>query len=136
MKRIPYAAIIIENTQGELLLLLRDNKSTIVFPNHWTLIGGKVKADETPEVTARRELVETSGLDTELVFWKRYERQHPVFVVDQHLYVGKVDASGEGQMLQFFRPEEIRHLKIGYGFKALLDEYFLMKAGHPHVHYA
>ena len=142
MKRVPCVAIIIENQQGEVLLLLRDNKSTIVFPNHWTLIGGKVVEGETPETAAHRELADETGLKTTLSFWKRYDRQHPLFTVDQHIYTGKVNVSGEelvlgeGQALQYFKPEETRYLKIGYGFKALLDEYFLLTIGNLHVHYA
>jgi 8-oxo-dGTP diphosphatase len=131
MKRVPCVSIILENSEGEVLLLLRDNKSTITFPNHWTLIGGKVEIGETPEMAAHRELAEETGLRADLSFWKRYDREHPLFIVDQYIYTGKVDASheslvlGEGQDLQFVRPSEIRHMKIGYGFKDLLNEYFL-----------
>ena len=131
MKRVPCVSIILENMEGEVLLLLRDNKSTIVLPNHWTLVGGKVEDGETPELAAHRELEEETGLKTDLSFWKRYDRPHPLFIVDQYIYVGKVDSAreslvlGEGQDIQFFRPTEIKHLKIGYGFKALLNEYFL-----------
>lgn len=131
MKRIPCVSIILENSEGEILLLLRDNKSTTVFPNHWTLIGGKVEPDETPERAAHRELAEETGLKADLAFWKRYDREHPLFIADQYIYTGKVDASqeslvlGEGQEIQFVRPSEIMHMKIGYGFKALLHEYFL-----------
>jgi 8-oxo-dGTP diphosphatase len=130
MKRIPCVAIILENTESEILLLLRDNKSTIVNPNHWTLVGGKVEDSELPETAAHRELEEAAGLKANLSFWKRYDRQHPLFIVDQYIYVGKVDASidslvlGEGQAFQFFKPAEIGRLKIGYGFKTLLNEYF------------
>ena len=130
MKRSPCVAIIVENTEGEVLLLLRDNKSTIVYPNHWTLIGRKVEEGETPEMAAHRELAEETGLKAELSFWKRYDRDHPLFIVDQHVYTGKVDSSsdslllGEGQAIQFFKPPETKYLKIGYGFKALLNEYF------------
>ena len=132
MKRVPCASIIVENMEGEVLLLLRDNKSTIVFPNHWTLVGGKVEDGETPEMSAHRELVEEAGLKANLSFWKRYDRQHTLFIVDQHIYLGKVNTSlesmvlGERQPLQFFKPTEIGRLKIGYGFKALLNEYFLI----------
>ena len=142
MKRIPCASIILENLQGEVLLLLRDNRSTITFPNHWTLIGGKVEEGETPELAAHRELVEETGLKADLTFWKRYDREHTLFIVDQHIYLAKVDVSaehllfGKGQALEFFKPAEIGHLKIGYGFKALLNEYFSMTIGNLHVHYA
>ena len=142
MKRIPCASIIVENTEGEVLLLLRDNKSTIGFPNHWTLIGGTVEDSETPEMAAQRELAEETGLKATLTFWTRYDRQHPLFIVDQYIYLTKVDTSheslvlGEGQALQFFKPAEIQRLKIGYGFKTLLNEYFLSRTGSSDVHHS
>ncbi|MGB8982986.1 MAG: NUDIX domain-containing protein [Anaerolineales bacterium] len=133
MKRIPCVAIIVENAEGQVLLLLRDNKATITYPNHWTLIGGKVEEGEMPETAAHRELEEETGLKAQLTFWKRYDREHPLFIVDQHVYTARVQASretlllGEGQVLQFFKPCETDHLKIGYGFKALLDQYLETK---------
>lgn len=129
MKRVPYVSIILENTDGEVLLLLRDNKSTTVFPKHWTLIGGRVENEETPERAANRQLEEETGLKTNLSFLKRYDREHPLFIVDQHIYVGKTEDSHNllilGRDAHFFKPCEVKHLRIGYGFKELLDEYFL-----------
>jgi len=140
MKRIPYISIILENREGEVLLLLRDNKSTITCPNHWTLIGGKVESNETPEMAAHRELEAETGLKTDLSFWKRYDREHTLFIVDQYVYVGKVDASREllvlGRDFQFFKPCEIQHLKIGYGFQSLLNEYFLTHTDNSYVHHS
>ena len=142
MKRIPCVSIIIENSEGEVLLLLRDNKASIAYPNHWTLIGGKVEEGETREMAAHRELVEESGLKATLVLWMRYDRQHAIFIVDQYIYTAKVDVPqeslvlGEGQALQFFKSDEIKHLKIGYGFKAILSEYFLSRTGSSHVHHS
>jgi 8-oxo-dGTP pyrophosphatase MutT (NUDIX family) len=131
MKRIRYVSVIVENIEGEVLLLLRDNKSTHVFPNHWTLIGGKIEDGETPEMAADRQLREEIGLEASLSFWKRYDREHPLFIVDQHIFVGTVDTSGGilvlGRDILFFKPSETQHLKIGYGFKALLTEYFLSR---------
>jgi len=132
MKRIPYIAIILENTDGEVLLLLRDNKSNHIFPNQWTLVGGKVDAGETPEMAAHRVLEEETGLKAELSFWKRYDREHQLFIIDQHIFTGKVENSREllvlGRDTQFFKSCEVEHLKIGYGFKGFLNEYFLIHA--------
>jgi 8-oxo-dGTP pyrophosphatase MutT (NUDIX family) len=140
MKRIPYVSIILKNLEGEVLLLLRENKSTHVFPNHWTLIGGKVEDSETPEMAAERTLEEETGLKASLSFWKRYDREHTLFIVDQHIFVGTVDTSGGilvlGGDTQFFKPSEIQHLKIGYGFKPLLNEHFLTTMGDLHVHHS
>ena len=142
MKRVPCSSIILENIEGEVLLLLRDNKSTITFPNHWTLIGGKVENGETPEMAAHRELAEETGLKANLSFWNRYDRQHPLFIVDQYVYLAKIDTSlestvlGEGQALQFFKSAEVGRLKIGYGFKALLSEYFSTTAGNLDVYHS
>jgi 8-oxo-dGTP pyrophosphatase MutT (NUDIX family) len=140
MKRVPYVSIIVENMEGEVLLLLRDNKSTHVFPNHWTLISGKVENDETPEMTAHRLLKEETGLKANLSFWKQYDREHPLFIVDQHIFIGKVGTMGGilvlGQDTQFVNPGEIKHLKIGYGFKDLLNEYFLTTMDELDVHHS
>lgn len=140
MKRIPYVSIIVENSAGEVLLLLRDNKSTHVFPNQWTLIGGRVEDGETPEMAAQRELEEETGLKADFSFWKRYEREHTLFIVDQHIFTGKVEASREllvlGRDIQFFQPCEIQHLKIGYGFQSLLNEYFLTHTDNSYVHHS
>jgi len=63
-------------------------------------------------------------------FWKRYGRPHPPFIVDQYIYLGKIDhpleslTLGEGQDMRFFRPHELKGLKIAFEFDILLDEYF------------
>ena len=130
MKHIPWVAVILENTEGEVLLLLRDNKSTSVFPNHWTLIGGKLEEGETPEMAAHRKLEEEIGLKTRLSFWKRYDREHPLFMIDQYVFAGREADSRDllvlGRDVQFFKPCEVAYLHIGYGFKDLLNEYLLV----------
>lgn len=140
MKRIPYVSIIVETTEGEVLLVLRDNKSTSIYPNHWTLVGGTVKNGETPEVASQRVLEEETGLKANLSFWSRYDREHPLFMIDQHIFIGKVDASGGilvlGRDMQFFKPCEVQYLKIGYGFKDLLSQYFMTTTDSLNVHYS
>jgi 8-oxo-dGTP diphosphatase len=130
---VPCVAIIIENRQGEILLLLRDSKPTISYPNHWTLVGGKVEEGEIPETAAHREMLEEVGVDIDLTFWKRYDRQHPNAIVDQYIYFGEIDVPcesltlGEGQDVRFFKFNETKTLEIGFEFDALLDEYFLSR---------
>jgi 8-oxo-dGTP pyrophosphatase MutT (NUDIX family) len=81
-----------------------------------------------PEMAAQRLLKEETGLEADLSFWKRSDREHPLFTVDQHIFVGNVDTTGGllvlGRDTQFFKPSDIQYLKIGYGFKTLLNEYF------------
>ena len=130
MFHVAGVAVIIEKPQGEILMLLRDDKPTISNPNHWSLPGGKVKFFEKPEAAAHRELLEEIGADIDLTLWKKYGRPHPPFIVDQYIYLGKMNLPlesltlGEGQEMRFFGPHEMKDLKIAFEFDILLDEYF------------
>ena len=132
MLRVLGVAVIIKNSDGRVLLNLRDNKPGIAFPNYWTLPGGRVESDEATDQAASRELYEETGLRLPLSSWKIYERSHPEvnIVVEQHVFVGEInDANprmilGEGQALQFFGRHEILSLRVAFGFGALLAEYF------------
>ena len=131
MIRVPAVAVIIENTYGEVLMLLRDDRPDISYPNHWSLAGGRMERGETPEKAAHRELLEEIGIDLDLTLWKRYDRPHPPLIVDQHIYLAKIDlpleslSLGEGQGMHFFKQYELKSLKIAFDFDSLLDEYFL-----------
>ncbi len=130
MTRVPYVSIILENAKGEVLLALRENRSATTCPKHWTLIGGKVEDGETPEGAASRALQEEIGLRTNLSFWRRYDREHSLFMIDQYIFIGTAGDARKllvpGHDIQFFKPCEIEHLDIGYGFDSLLQEYFLI----------
>jgi 8-oxo-dGTP diphosphatase len=131
MKRFPYVSIILENMEGEILLLLRENQSTTIYPNQWTLLGGRVEAGQTPEGTAQRVLEEETGVKTQVLVWRQYDREHPLFTIDQYIFTAQVEDSRQmlvlGRDTQFFPPGEIVYLNIGYGFKKLLQEYLLVK---------
>jgi ADP-ribose pyrophosphatase YjhB (NUDIX family) len=131
MKRFPYVSIILENMEGEVLLLLRENQSTTIYPNQWTLLGGRVESGEVPERAAQRVLEEETGVKTQVLLWRHYDREHPLLTIDQYIFMAQVEDSGQllvlGRDTQFFKPCEIEYLKIGYGFKELLQEYFLVK---------
>ena len=131
MKRFPYVSIILENTEGEILLMLRENKSTAIYPNHWTLMGGRVESAETPEMAAQRVLEEETGVKAQVSLWRHYDREHPLFMIDQYIFTAQVEDSHQmlvlGPDTQFFKACEIVYLKIGYGFKELLQEYILVR---------
>ena len=67
------AALLYEN---KLLVFLRDNKTTIPFPNMWDFPGGGREGNETPLECLAREMMEEFGitLKPESVIW---EKQHP-----------------------------------------------------------
>jgi 8-oxo-dGTP diphosphatase len=124
-------AIIITNDRSEVLLQLRDDNPQITFANHWTLPGGVVNPGENHEDAACRELLEETGLRSNLSHWKMYKRKSDVmFVIEQHVYFGNTGKNvnemvlGEGQALEFFGKENLGSLQIGYDFDELLDEFF------------
>lgn len=130
MEKFPCVAIIIENTNKEILLLLRDDKPWIAYPNCWTLVGGHVEDGETAEKAALRELQEEVGLNLSLNLWKRYDYEYaPEVVIDQHIFVGVVASDypsmilGEGQDMRFFKPSDLKELQIGFEFDKILSEY-------------
>ncbi len=131
MDGIPTVAIIIENPEGKVLLQLRENKPDVPFANHWTLPGGKVEIGETPFQAAVRELKEETDLDTQLSFWKMYDRVGKNNLqIEQHVFIGKTDISlkdivlGEGAELRFITEKDIQFLHIAYGFDKLIQEFF------------
>lgn len=125
------AAIILENSGGEILLYLRDNKPTIPFPHHWDLFGGYVEEGETPEQALIREVKEELDYDLkEYKFFKKYEclegDAHPNV---KYVYIGKVDKPveelhlQEGERLQFFTREEIPHVAFANILKDIVMDY-------------
>lgn len=59
----------------KLLIILRDDKPDIPWPNHWDFPGGGREGVETPEETLIREVKEEVGLDllpADLVWRKPY----------------------------------------------------------------
>lgn len=125
------AAILLENDNNELLLYLRDNKPGIPFPQHWDLIGGHVEDGETPEEALVREVKEELDIDLkEYKFFKKFE----VFEGDAYpnikfIYTGRINIPLEeirlleGERPQYFRYEEIPHLKFANVLKEIVMDY-------------
>ena len=120
--------IILLNRNNEVLLLLRDDKIDIPFPNMWDIPGGRVEESETPEEAIRREMMEemsikdlgeiqlfkiiTSENITDYIFWKRLD-----------LNPAKIDLQ-EGQRIEYFNFERIRKTKLAFNYNNVLEEFF------------
>lgn len=131
LDKYPCVALIIENPNKAILLLLRDDKPGIAYPNCWTLVGGHMENGETAEQAVLRELFEEVGLVMKVSIWKRYDYHYaPGVEIDQYIFIGKISSEnpimtlGEGQAMRFFTHEEVKELRIGFEFDKVLNEYF------------
>ena len=74
-----------------ILTILRDDKTTIPWPNMWELPGGGREGDESPFECATREVYEELGihLNENCLLWSKvypsmlFERKQSVFMVSQ-----------------------------------------------------
>lgn len=110
------ACVIFINKKKEILLLLRDNKPTIPYPNTWALIGGHLENRETPLEALKRETKEEIN----------YNIKNSIFIgtIDDkagnlvYIYKSKIDKKikelklTEGQKIDFFNFEDSLNLDI------------------------
>ncbi len=124
------AGIILLNKDNQVLLLLRDNKADIPFPNMWDIPGGKVEQNENPEFTVRREMMEELGIDdlgnidlfkiytsdnlSDYIFWKRID-----------LKPAEIKLT-EGQRIEYFNLSRIRNTKLAFNYNLVFEDFFSM----------
>ena len=100
----------------KLLTILRDDKTTIPWPNMWELPGGGREGDESPFECAAREVYEELGiyLTEDCLLWSKvypsmlYEGRQSVFMVGQ-LSQDQFDSivfGDEGQAYKLMNIEE------------------------------
>jgi len=127
-KNRPQCGLLIENSEGKVLLQLRDDNPQIPYPGCWGTFGGQIEGEETPEEGIKREIWE------EL----EYDLSHPEYfgnfpfegyniymyrIVDRNLTLDNITVR-EGQKGGFFSLEEIRHVDCAANCREIVTAYF------------
>lgn len=69
-------------TQGDKIILSRQSQPT--KENYYSFLGGRAEEGEDPLVTAKRELLEESGLESS--DWELFKVYHPVHKMEWDIY--------------------------------------------------
>lgn len=118
------------NSFGEVLLILRDNKPEIPYPNTWDLPGGHVEGNESPSDCISREMgEELPGLD--LGNFGLYEVvEFPQQI--NYIFWTRIDADKEwlnsilceGQRVAWMSRAQVRNTTIAFGFGTIAERFF------------
>lgn len=121
--------VLLVNPRNEVLLLLRDDIPTIIYPDYWTVPGGQKEENETSEKAAIREVHEETGYKIESLslFAQTIDTHGRNELIS--VYEGKIDSNiselvlNEGADMQFFPLAEIESMKIILFVKEVLMKY-------------
>ena len=127
MSKLQGAAIILLNSQRQVLLVLRDDKDSIPYPNTWNILGGCIEENESPEECIKREMLEEIELDVgEINFFRSFDlgdRIDYAFWKKIDLEPSKINLH-EGQRLAYFTKAEIDKMEIAFQGNRILDAFF------------
>jgi len=122
--------LLIENSEGKVLLQLRDDNPDILYPGCWGTFGGQIEGEETPEEGIKREIWEELEYD---LSDPEYFGNFPFDGYDIHMY-RIIDGSltldditvREGQRGKFFSLEEIQGVDCAANCREIVTAYFKM----------
>lgn len=118
---------------GRILLQLRDDDlPPDRYPGVWSLPGGLIEPDESPDAAAMREFEEETGhLLEELKLYRAFHRHElPESTVEiEHVYYVDADIPEEhidvreGQAFRYFRPDEFAGLEMPPHARYILEAF-------------
>ncbi|MDJ0518685.1 MAG: NUDIX domain-containing protein [Trichodesmium sp. MO_231.B1] len=121
------SVIILLNSDNKILLVLRDNKDSIPFPNTWNLLGGFIEKGESPEECIRREIREEIEIELGNInlFQKYnvYNREHYIFWKQIDLDLTQIKLN-EGQRLAYFSKDEFEKYQLAFQCNKILNDFF------------
>lgn len=116
-------SILVHNKK--ILLIKRDNKSSIPEPNTWQLPGGGVEESEDYFQAIQRELQEEIGIIPEGLLYlgsaPSNTQVFSAFLTDEE--VSKIKLGNEGQKLSFFDLKEILEINLTKKLRFYLEKY-------------
>ena len=121
-----------ENHNWEVLLMLRDDKPNIPFPNMWYLPWGILeKTDDSPYDGLVRETKEEFLINLgEVLEWKKYEweeKNEVVFVKKWSLLIPEEIDLQEWQEIRFFSSADILKWGLAFHDDEIMYDYFNSK---------
>ena len=128
MQKLQGCVIILVNNAHQILLVLRDDKDSIPFPNTWNLLGGFIEDNESPEECIRREILEEIEIDLGSInFFHKYniyDREHYVFWKQIDLDLNKIKLN-EGQCLAYFSKDELDRKQLAFECNKIINDFFV-----------
>lgn len=120
-------SIIFMNDHNQILLLLRDDKPSIPYPNMWDVPGGLAESGETPEQCIAREIKEEMELEInefELISIVNFDnRIEHTFWKKANLKISEINLN-EGQKLKWFTKDEVLNTELAWGFNQIIEYFF------------
>tara|TARA_B100001123_G_C15174029_1_gene972604 strand:- start:127 stop:507 length:381 start_codon:yes stop_codon:yes gene_type:complete len=112
--------------KDKYLLQLRDNKSYILYPNHWSFFGGRFKKNETANNCLLREIKEELLINIKIIIkiYEGYNNKTGGYL--NYFYAEPINGIKkqnlrEGKDLGWFTKKEMKKLKLADDVKMVID---------------